>query len=84
MSATKFLILVEIARAEGNAPTWSEVATVEAASKDAALRSIGGNAGTYVAVPVRSWHPVKLTVEKVERVKLSAIASVQSTPKADA
>jgi hypothetical protein len=75
---TKFLILaqtstipVEDGRPQGDL-LWQEVATVEAASKDAALRSIGGNAGTYVAVPVRSWQPVRLEVETVQRTRLSA------------
>lgn len=73
MTDTKFLVLVSLENAAaGPVRQWEEVATVNAKSKEQALRSIGGNAGTYVAVPVRSWQPVRLEVETVQRTKITA------------
>jgi hypothetical protein len=49
-----------------------DVATVEAASATAAIRSVveKHGAGKYVAVPARSWKPVKVTVEQQTVVKV--------------
>lgn len=57
-----------------DAELWEPIATVRAASTDAAIRdAIAGDAtatGSFVATPARSWKPVKVTLETVSRVKL--------------
>lgn len=54
---------------------WSVIDSVRAGSAQAAISAIlpgftPNKGGTYVAVPVRSWKPVKVSVETVSRVKL--------------
>lgn len=50
---------------------WQELTEAVASSAEAAVR-IGaeGKEGTYVAIPLRSWKPVKVSVETVSRVHL--------------
>ena len=54
---------------------WEELAKrVEASSAKAALRTaLKGTSinGEYVAIPLRSWHPLKVTVETQQRLKFS-------------
>lgn len=47
------------------------VPTVKARSAEHAIREAAGNTpGNYVAVPARSWKPVKVSVDTVPTVKL--------------
>lgn len=67
----QLLRLVEFADPEDGAVTsgYMEVGTPrEAANPEALLRTVI-SAGTYVAVPARSWKPVKVTVETQTVVK---------------
>lgn len=48
---------------------WSYTTTVEARSAEAAIRSIEA-AGTYVAVPARSWKPVTVKAETTTVLRL--------------
>lgn len=53
---------------------WSQVGPpVECVSAEAAIRKAvdGDKGGTYVAVPVRSWAPVTVTVETKRTLKLA-------------
>ena len=51
---------------------WSEMKTVEASSASQAVRKVAGeNPGSYVAVPARSFQPVRVDVEKTVKVTLS-------------
>ena len=54
---------------------WEELAKrVEASSAKAALRNaLEGTIvnGEYVAIPLRNWHPLKVTVETQQRLKFS-------------
>lgn len=54
---------------------WKELGRVEADSAEAAIRQIADGTtkqfeGYAVAIPSRSWKPVKVSVETVSRVKL--------------
>lgn len=68
---TDYLILKSV---EGG--TWEVVGSTEARSARSAIRSrVDGKAetqeGTYVAVPSRSWQPVKVAVETKTALKFS-------------
>lgn len=56
-----------------NDGAWEEVSRADVASEQAAIRATvnGSGGGTYVAVPVRSFRPRTVTVEQVEKVRLS-------------
>lgn len=75
---SRYLVLHYVAN-EGHPAAWEEVGTFNASSTENALRQFGGSAGVYVAVPVRSWKPVELTVEKVERVKIAPAAPSEAS-----
>jgi hypothetical protein len=68
---TMFVVLAQIPKTDDRPQAWGEVARVNAGSKEQALRSIGGT-GTFVAVPARSWTPVRMDVKTVERVTITA------------
>jgi hypothetical protein len=58
----------------GDNMTWHEAGPpVEAVSAEAAIRkAVGGSdGGTYVAIPVRSFKPLTVTVETKRTVKVS-------------
>lgn len=55
--ATEYIVLTQ--NADGD---WVIHETVHAATAQAAIRS-GQTAGTYVAVPARSWKPVTVKTE---------------------
>lgn len=63
---TDYVVLHD--QGETDAPSWREVGTVKGANATQAISKAAGDEpdGTYVAVPARSWRPVKPTV-KVER-----------------
>jgi hypothetical protein len=65
--ATKYVILEELP--DGR---YASVETVTATSATAAIRKAAENAGagTYVAIPERSFTPTKVTVETKQTVKL--------------
>ena len=51
---------------------WDEFGRVEATSASTAIRKAAGeNPGSYVAVPARSFQPVRVEVEKTVKVTLS-------------
>jgi len=75
---TKYLVLEKIsaAKPDGSAVSnsWVEQAEIEAASARAAIRGYlgtNGAKGEYVAVPARSFKPVKVTVETQTKLTLS-------------
>jgi hypothetical protein len=63
---TKYVVLAET---EGD---WTVINDgIAATSATAAIKAvIGTTGGTLVAVPARSWKPVKVTVETKQTVKL--------------
>jgi hypothetical protein len=80
---TKYIVLGAQRRGEAVAPVWVELPKVKAASARAAIRAAiraaaaavretgdGEGPAAYVAVPVRSWQPLKATVDPNPRVKL--------------
>lgn len=54
----------------GGGESWIRQSNVEADSARAAIQQAAGDAGTYVAVPVRSFVPVEVTLETKTVVKL--------------
>jgi hypothetical protein len=71
---TTYVILRKIGSEEQAQPQWMEYGRAKAASSTAAIRECAGiddqGAAEYVAVPARSWKPVKVTVETKQTVKL--------------
>ena len=69
---------VVLRRAEPDSGVWEIGAHIEARSAPEAIRRTVGKlsgdaqAGTYVAVPVRSWRPVTVTAEVQTRLKLES------------
>lgn len=68
--ATEYVVLT---KQEGEG--WKTIIPpVEARSGEQAVRiASNGAPGTYVAVPARSWKPVKVSVETVKRVTLEDV-----------
>lgn len=75
---------IDVTTASGEAATYAtsgvaqkpglqELGSFNALSPNAAIRSVIDKygTGTYVAVPARSWKPVKVTIEQTTSVKLS-------------
>jgi hypothetical protein len=71
---TTYVVLRKIGSEEQAQPQWMEYGRAHAASSTAAIRECAGiddqGAAEYVAVPARSWKPVKVTVETKQTVKL--------------
>lgn len=64
--------------------SWSEKGRKAASSPTAAIREVAGeNEGSYVAVPVRSWHPLRLKVKTEKRVVLSDEPELREAKAAD-
>lgn len=64
-----------IVLARNNDGCWIEGPAVEAQSAEAAIRAaLDGSASSkaYVAVPARSWKPLTVKVETVQRVHVGA------------
>lgn len=58
--------------APGTQESWDVIATVNATSaRDAIRKAADKQAGTYVAVPKRSWTPTTVAIETQTIVKLS-------------
>lgn len=57
----------------GRAGGWFQVGpAVESVSAEAAIRKVvTDKSGTYVAVPLRSWSPITVTVETKRTLKLT-------------
>ncbi len=82
-AATDYMVLAE--RNNGERPTsgssastlvygkiWQPLKTVKARSATEAVKlAAGETAGTYMAVPARSWKPVTVTVEQTTRIRLT-------------
>lgn len=50
---------------------WAYVKTVKARSANEAVKqAVNETAGTFMAIPKRSWQPVKVTVETKTTIKL--------------
>jgi len=70
---TRYIIL---RKAEGGADkvgiesSWDIIDYADASSANAAIRSAIKTTGHYLAVPARSWKPVKVTVEQQTVVKV--------------
>lgn len=64
---TEYIVLI---KQDGEG--WKTIfPNVEARSSEHAVKAASnGTAGTYVAIPSRSWKPVKVSVETVKRVRL--------------
>jgi cell division septation protein DedD len=70
---TSYVILEERVQRDGpGGTTYEPVETVTATSAVAAIRKAAENAGagTYVAIPERSFTPTKVTVETKQTVRL--------------
>lgn len=69
--STVYLVLTQAAE---NGP-WTAISTYTAASAKAAVslavKDKDAKAGTFVAVPARSWQPLTLSVETETKVKLT-------------
>jgi len=62
---TKYVVLRQPANVDTD--TWYVVDTVEASGSEQAIRkTVLDSTGTYVAVPVRSWQPQKVSVKQRE------------------
>jgi hypothetical protein len=46
---------------------WMEIGTAVAVNAQAAIKSVAEGAGTFVAVPARSWKPMTRRVEQVTK-----------------
>lgn len=71
---TAYVVLHQRDVAEQNSGGWFVIGPpVECVSAEAAIRKAvdGDKGGTYVAVPVRSWAPVTVTVETKRTLKLA-------------
>jgi hypothetical protein len=55
---------------EADLDAWHDIGTTEASSADAAIRRVVDSAGTYVAVPARSWKPVTVRTETQTVIRL--------------
>src|SRR3990172_9362937 len=56
-------VVLELQEATTPAGLWKYVRTIEAASAAAAIRAVAEGAATYVAVPARSWKPLRVRSE---------------------
>jgi len=72
---TKYLVLEKQSAApEGTKATWAELAEIEATSARSAIRAHlggGGTKGEFVAVPARSFKPVRVKVETKTQLSFS-------------
>ena len=64
---TDYLILRQNAEQAG---VWIQFATASATSPARALRISNLDEGEYVAVPARSWKPLKVSVEQTTKVTI--------------
>ena len=74
-TGTEYIVL----RKSPQVNTWAEHAKTNARSAEAAIRDTvsanetdSGGAGTYVAIPARSWNPVAANVQTVTTLKLES------------
>jgi len=81
---TSYVILTqqtESADLVGVKRQWHEIATVQALSADSAIRK-ANKEGVLIAVPARSWNPVRVTTETKTVLKLGL--TEPSTPTTEA
>jgi len=65
---TRYMILAKDTKPDSG---WVETTTVEAVSARAAIREALNGAsegGEYVAVPARSWEPVKVEIQQAIKI----------------
>jgi hypothetical protein len=73
MPDTTYIVLARITTAADINPAWQVVdAAVPAASAEAAIRNTAKDGGVYVAVPGRSFKPVRVEAVQVTSLKLEA------------
>jgi hypothetical protein len=71
MADTTYTVLQRVSDTESPVAAWRVVSNdVQAPSAEFAIRSTIDDAGTYVAVPARSWKPVTVTTETKTVLKL--------------
>jgi hypothetical protein len=70
MSDTTYIVLRAHSSAADEEITWAYHTNTVAASAEAAIRAAVSEAGTYVAVPERSWKLVHVTTETKTVLKL--------------
>jgi hypothetical protein len=70
---TEYMVCQQVPAGDGSAKTWRELGKAKALNANQAIAKMAGDEpdGTYVAVPVRSWRPVKPTVTVERRVSWS-------------
>lgn len=71
-SIREYVILTSVGAA---ATSWKEEGRVPASSAESAIRTFATkqtDGATFVAVPARNWHPVKVKVETTTAIRLSA------------
>ena len=67
---------------EGDDGRWLKVGVIMATSAENAIKNAVKESGTYVAVPARSWKPMR--VEQVQTVQITAADEVEPAPANDA
>lgn len=69
---TSYVVLKKDARIDGGDWQWLQGPTVEALSAEAAVRKAidGDSGGTFVAIPIRSFQEMTVTVETKRTVKV--------------
>jgi hypothetical protein len=74
---THYLVFKRVPQEDAALSIWEQFTSVEASSARAAIRlALAGEKnpmgdGEYVATPLRSWQPVKVTVEQKREVAFS-------------
>lgn len=74
---TEYLILRSVGKSENGEAHWEDITRETARSAQAAIRQAAERLGAdaprnhFVAVPARSWKPVKVTVETKTALKFS-------------
>ncbi len=69
---SKYVVLRQTARGGADSvETWERHDEAEAPSSDAAIRATADTAGSYVAVPERSFQAVSVKIETQKKVTLS-------------
>jgi hypothetical protein len=69
---TSYVCLKKLPGVKDEAPRWIQGVTIDAVSAEAAVRKTvdGEQGGTYVAVPLRSFQEMTVTVETKRTLKL--------------
>lgn len=77
LTATKYVVLRQEMAGDPARGSWHEVTSAAASSAEGAIRAVVGKltekdqAGTFVAVPARSWKPVTVNPQTTIRLELT-------------